>query len=149
MNALKKKSQSGNALIEFALGWSVLWLIFSGVFEFGYSFYIYNVLQTQVANAAELGSKMQYDISNASSFAAPLQNMVLYSDETAGDTPCVPRLTSSNVNVTVNTDAQSVPHDITINIQNYTINSIFASFTPSNKPRATVKFMGQVICSSC
>jgi Flp pilus assembly protein TadG len=146
---MKRKAQRGNALIEFAIGWSVLWLIFAGVFQFGYSFYIYNVLQTQVANAAELGSFKQYDVSTPSNFTTTLQNMVLYSDETAGTTPCVPGLAAANVNVNVTTDSTGTPHDVTVSIQNYTISAIFASFTPTNKPRATVKYMGDTICSAC
>lgn len=149
MNVKRKKTQRGNALIEFAIGWSVLWLIFAGIYQFGYSFYIYNVLQTQVANAAELGSVLPYDTSNPSAFTTTLQNMVLYSDETAGNSPCVPGLTAANVNVNAKTDAKGTPSDVTVNIQNYTISAIFASFTPVNKPRATVKYLGDVICSGC
>lgn len=152
MKARRGKPQRGNVLIEFALGWSVLWLLFGGLYQFGYSFFVYNQLQTAVANAAELGSKLDYDISdtgNPTRFQQTLQNMVVYGDETAGTTPIVPGLTTSNVNVLVTLDAQSIPRDITITISNYTYSAIFASFTPLNKPRATTKYFGEVICSTC
>ena len=149
MKPLRTRRERGNALIEFAIGWSVLWLLFAGVWQFGYSFYVYNTLMTSVAGAAELGSKMDYDTGNPTNFSTALQNMVVYGDETAGTTPIVPGLTTSNVNVAVTLDAQSMPRDVTITIQNYTINAIFQSFTPTNKPRATTKFFGQVSCSTC
>lgn len=149
MNTAHKKRERGNAILEFALGWSVLWFIFAGVWQFGYSFYIYNTLMTAVSGAAELGSKMDYDTANPGNFTTALQNMVLYGDETAGTNPIVPGLTASNVNVAVTLDAQSMPRDITITIQNYTINAIFQSFTPTNKPRATTKYFGQISCSTC
>ena len=61
MKTIKNKSERGNALLEFALGWSILWALFAGIYQFGYSFYVYNTVLTSVANAAELGSKMTYD----------------------------------------------------------------------------------------
>jgi len=149
MNTPARKRERGNALVEFAIGWSVLWLLFAGIWEFGYSFYVYNALLTAVSGAAELGAKMDYDTGNPTAFTTALQNMVVYGDETAGNTPIVPGLSTSNVNVSVTLDAQSIPRDVTVNIQNYTINSIFQSFTPANKPRATTKFYGQISCSTC
>jgi len=146
------KRERGSAVLEFALGWSVLWLIFGGLYGFGYIFYAYNVLQTAVANAAELGSKMDYDIGDTSSptrFQQALQNMVVYGDETAGNSPILPGLTTANVNVSVTLDAGSMPRDITITITNYSINAIFRSFTPNNKPRATTKYFGEITCSTC
>ena len=136
-------------MLEFAVGFSVLWLLFSGVYEFGYSFYVYNVLLTSVANAVELGAKMNYDIGNTAAYQTTLKNMVVYGDETAGSKPLVPGLATSNVNVTVAQNASSIPTDVTITISNYTINSIFQSFTPTNKPRATAKFYGAIVCSTC
>lgn len=152
MKKSMSKRERGSAVIEFALGWTILWLIFSGLFQFGYSFYVYNVLQTAVANAAELGSRIEYDTADTGSptnFQKTLRNMVVYSDETAGTTPIVPGLTTSNVNVVVTLDAQSIPRDVTVSISNYTISAIFSSFTPVNKPRATTKYIGEVICSTC
>ena len=150
MSSSRRTSQRGNALVEFAIGWSVLWLMFSGVYEFGYSFYIYNVLMTSVANAAELGSKIQYDLGDSgAAYTTKLKNMVLYGDETAGTHTLVPGLTAANINVAVNTDAQGIPHDLTITIHDYTINSIFQSITPINKPRATTKYFGEIVCSTC
>jgi len=152
MNAERKKRQRGNALLEFAIGWSVLWAVFAGVWQFGYSFYVYNVLQTAVADAAELGAKMDYDTGdtgNPTLFQQKLQNMVVYGDETAGTTPVVSGLTTSNVNVAVTLDAQSMPRFVTVSITNYTISAIFGSITPNNKPRVTTKYYGNIVCSTC
>jgi len=145
----RKRSQLGNAVLEFALGWSVLWALFAGLYQFGYSFYVYNRLQTAVADAAELGAKMTYDTANPSAFSTALQNMVLYGDETAGTTPLVPGLTTNNVNVSVTLDAQSMPRDVTVSITGYTISAIFQSFTPTNKPRVSTKYYGTITCSTC
>jgi Flp pilus assembly protein TadG len=144
-----RRKQRGNALLEFAIGWSVLWLLFSGVYDFGYSFYVYNRLLTAVSDAAALGSRISYDTANPGGFTATLQNMVLYGTETAGTSPILSGLTESNVSVSVTLDGNSIPRDVTVSISNYSINSLFQAITLTGKPRATVKYFGQLACSTC
>lgn len=148
MKTIKNKSERGNALLEFALGWSILWALFAGIYQFGYSFYVYNTVLTSVANAAELGSKMTYDTASPTTYSDALKNMVVYGSTTAGATPIVRGLATSNVTVTVNL-AGTIPSDVTITINNYTIDAVFTTFTFNGKPRATTVFMGQVSCSTC
>jgi Flp pilus assembly protein TadG len=148
MRTTKNKSERGNALLEFALGWSILWALFAGIYQFGYSFYVYNTVLTSVANAAELGSKMTYDTASPTTYSDALKNMVVYGSTTAGTTPIVRGLATSNVTVTVNL-AGTIPSDVTITINNYTIDAVFTTFTFNGKPRATTVFMGQVSCSTC
>lgn len=148
MKINKKKSERGNALLEFALGWSILWALFAGVYQFGYSFYVYNTVLNSVANAAELRSKMTYDTASPSTYTTALQNMVVYGSTSAGTTPVVRGLATSNVTVNVNL-AGTIPTDLTITINNYTIDAVFTTFTFNGKPRATAVFMGQVACSTC
>jgi len=144
----KNKSERGTATLEFALGWALLWALFAGVYQFGYSFYVYNVVMTSVANAAELGSKMTYDTGNTSQFTTAVTNMVVYGDTTAGSKPLVPGLSTSNVTVSVNAK-DSMPTDITISITNFTIDAFFAKFTFNGKPRATTVYLGHIVCSTC
>ena len=148
MKMIKNKSERGNALLEFALGWSILWALFAGIYQFGYSFYVYNTVLTSVANAAEMGSKMTYDTASPTTYSNALKNMVVYGSTTAGTTPIVRGLATSNVTVTVNL-AGTIPSDVTITINNYTIDVVFTTFTFNGKPRATAVFMGQVSCSTC
>jgi len=135
-------------MLEFAIGWALLWALFVGVYQFGYSFYVYNVVMTSVANAAELGSKMTYDTSNPAQFSTALKNMVVYGDTTAATNPLVPGLSTSNVNVSINPE-DSMPTDITITINNFTIDAFFTKFTFNGKPRATTIYMGHIACSTC
>jgi len=148
MKTITKKSERGNALLEFALGWSILWALFAGIYQFGYSFYVYNTVLTSVADAAELGSKMTYDTANTSAFTTALQNMVVYGNTTAGTSPIAPGLSTSNVTVAVNPQG-NMPTDITITINSFTINALFTNFTFNGKPRATAVYMGQITCSTC
>lgn len=148
MKLLPRKSERGNAVLEFALGWSVLWMMFSGVYQVGYAFYAYNVLMTSVANAAQLGARLGYDTASPSAYTTALKNMVVYGDTAAGTTPVLPNLTTANVSVTMS-PAVGTPQDVTVTISSYTINGFFTSYTLNNKPRATMLYYGQISCSTC
>src|SRR5215472_12274005 len=99
---VRNKKESGSAILEFALGFSVLWALFAGIYQFGYSFYVYNSLQTAVEDAAELGSKLTYDTANPDQYTTAVKNMVVYGSTVAGTNPIVPGLAISNVSVTPN-----------------------------------------------
>ena|SRR5579872_500728 len=144
----RRRTQGGNAIIEFAICWFVLWMSFSGIYEFGEAFYIYNRLETAVGSAAELGAKLGYDTGNPSTYTTALQNMVLYGDETAGTSTIVPGINASNVSVSVTLDTNGIPRDVTVSVVNYTLNALFGSFTLA-KPRASAVYYGQVSCSTC
>ncbi len=114
---------------------------------------------TSAANAAELGSKLSYDVANPAAYSTSLQNLVVYGTTTAGTNPIVPNLSTSNVGVAVNpttgpscnagSGTTPCPQDITITINSYTINAIFTNFALNGKPRVTVAYTGQVTCSTC
>jgi Flp pilus assembly protein TadG len=149
MKGLRKTSERGNAMLEFAVAWSILWAMFAGVYEIGYAYYVYNVLMTSVANPAEFGSKLGYDTASPASYITALKNMVVYGDETAGTKPLVPNLTSSNVNVNVSLDMAGMPRDVTVTVTGYSTTALFTSYALNNKPRATTLYFGQISCSTC
>ena len=148
MRRQRNKSQKGTAILEFAISWSVLIALLTGVYQFGYTFYIYNQLMTSVSNAAELGSKMDYDTQQTSNYSDKLKNMVVYGDTTAQTNPIVRGLATSNVNVNV-TLVNSIPQDLTITITGYSVDAVFTTFTFTGKPRATVAYLGHVVCPGC
>lgn len=145
-NRLKK--QGGNTIVEFALGIGLLWLLFAGVYQFGYSFYVYNRLQLNVSNAAMYASMTTYDASYPNNFTNTIKNLVVYGRVEGGQKPIVPGLTANNVEIITNPIA-GLPTVVTIRIRNYQIASIFAKYMLQDKPRVTTLFIGQVTCSTC
>src|SRR5260370_33307319 len=143
-----KNSERGNALVEFAISFSMLWLVCAGVFQSGYSFYVYNALQTAVSDASLLGAKMNYDTSNPSLFTTSLTNMVVYGDTTVAQNakPIVLGLTTGNVSVSVN-PANAMPTDITVTITNFQVDVIFTTFTFDRNTRAAAAYIGHLPCS--
>jgi hypothetical protein len=141
-------SRRGSALIEFALGWGVLWMLFTGVFQFGYCFYRYNKLMTSTSNAALYAATLTYDVTHPDQYKTKVANMVVYGDPSGGTAPVIPGLTASNVNVNLN-PIGSMPMDITITVQNFNIDVVFKTFSFTDKPRVTTVYMGNILCSGC
>jgi len=140
-----QSSRKGSAIVEFAVGSGLLILAFSGTFEFGYAFYIYDNLQTAVNNGAKYASLRTYD-SNSSTpsacFTTAVQDMVVYGDPTGTNTtPVAPGLAPGNVNVAV-TFSNGVPSQMTVSLSSYTLRAVFANIVLSNKPQVTYPFLG-------
>jgi Flp pilus assembly protein TadG len=139
-----RTDRRGNALVEFALGSGILVAAFAGVFQFGYTFLQYNNLQNAVARGARYASLAPYDSATStpsSTFNTAVQNMVLYGQPTAGTSPVVSGLASSNVNFTV-TFANGIPSVMTVSITGYSIQSLFGTQTLTNKPQTAFAYQG-------
>jgi hypothetical protein len=75
---------------------------------------------TSVANAAQIGSAMDYDTGSPSTLSDQIKNMVVYGDINAGSSnPLVPGIATSNVVVDFNTDSLGIPHDVTVHLTGY------------------------------
>jgi hypothetical protein len=140
--------QAGNAMLEFALAASLLAVIFVGIYQFGYAFYVYNKLHLNVYNAAMFSSMTVYDASDPARFSDTIRNLVLYGTVDAGAKPIVPGLAAANIDITLNPVA-GLPTVVTVQIRNFRIDSVFAKHLLRDKPRVTTLFIGQVTCSAC
>ena len=138
------RNRDGHAMLEFAIGAGVLVAAFTGTFQFGYTFLQYNNLKNAVTRGARYASLVPYDSATttpSAAFQTAVQNMVLYGSPTAGSSPILPGLTTGNVNLTV-TFTNGIPSAMTVSINGYTINSVFATATLTNKPRVTYTYQG-------
>lgn len=147
-----RRNRRGSAMLEFAIGSGVLIAVFTGTFQFGYTFLQYNTIQNAVAQGARYGSLIQYSSTTptpTSAYSTAVKNMVVYGSPTAGTTPLLPGLTTSLVNVTItpgagynNGSGQFTPAAVTVSVSSYTINGFFASQTVTNKPQVTCAYQG-------
>ena len=138
------RCRRGNAMIEFAIGAGVLTSVFAGTFQFGYTFYQYNLLKNAVSDGARYACLRTYDSSTStpsSAFQTAVQNMVVYGDPGGGSSPVAPGLATSNVNLNV-TFTNSVPTAMTVSITGYTIGAVFDTTTLNNKPSVTYAYQG-------
>lgn len=138
------RNRDGNAILEFALGSGILVAAFTGTFQFGYTFLQYNTLENAVARGARSASLLPYDSATttpSAAFKTAVVNMVVYGSPTAGTSSLLPGLTTGNVNLTV-TFTNGVPSAMTVSISGYTINSVFATTTLTNKPQVEYAYQG-------
>lgn len=148
----RRRSQRGNALLEFALAFGIIVPVFLGTFQFGYSFYVYNLLQTQVRDGARYAALRTFRAGDAPSIAAfgtAVRNMVRYSTPDGTETLIVPGLTDSNVVVSivdrngVAADASHVPATVSISINNFAIDAGVKTMTLSHHPNLQFTYAGR------
>lgn len=144
---VKRNRRRGNSIVEFAISLPFLVAVVAGVFQFGYTFFIYNSLRNSVHAGARFASVADYEV-GTSTFENQVKNVVVYGTPApTPDTPIlVPGLTKSEVAVTPNSvDGIGIPRSITVSINGYDIPSIWRQTRLEGKPQATFPYMGQFI----
>lgn len=141
----RARADRGTAILEFALGFTLLWAMLAGVFQFGYPLYIYDALNSAVADGAAFASRADFDASSTSTFTTQVKNMVVFGTPAGGGQALVTRLTPANVSVAWTLDGAGVPQTVTVRIVNYPVYAVFKSFTLANKPACTVRFAGRFL----
>jgi len=140
------RRRRGNVIIEFAVTFPLLLAFLSGMYQFGYAFFVYNQLQSAVRTGARYGSTTDFDGgSGGSNFQGRVRNVVVYGSPTGGSVAHVKGLATSNVNVVWTADGAGIPQTITVSISNFSYYAVFRTFTAPNKPRATFLYLGQFI----
>jgi len=137
--------ERGNALIEFALSFALLFAVFAGVFQFGYAYHVYNSLETAVRGGARYASLLVYDSATAApsgAYLAAVRNMVVYGNPDGTGVPVAPGLTAEKVSV-VMTMNRNVPYEVTVAITGFQISAVVTAFTLNGKPRIRCPFMGR------
>ncbi|HYZ83468.1 MAG TPA: TadE family protein [Bryobacteraceae bacterium] len=142
----KRQNQRGNSLIEFALSATLLVLIFSGAFQFGYACLAYNQIEAAVRSGARYASTIRYDSATSApsaTFANAVKNVVVFGTATpsAGQAPVVPGLSTGHVVVTP-IFVGNVPGSVRVAISGYPLNTIWRTYTLMNKPYAVFPFLG-------
>ena len=140
-----RSGERGNAMIEFAISFALLFPVFAGAYEFGYAFYLYNEMQTAVRAGARYASLRTYDSATetpSQAYLTGVRNMVVYGNPSGGAAPVVPGLAPGNVTVTV-TFISGVPRAVTIGIANYSTSAVVKMLQFNTKPRVTVPYTGR------
>ncbi len=142
--SFSRRSRTGSALLEFGISFALLMSVFTGTFQWGWTFYQYNVIKTAVNAGARYASLRPYDSTSTNPsqcFQNAVQNMVVYGDPSGGTKPVAPGLARSNVNVAA-AFTNGVPSSVTVSISGYSIQSVFASTPLTSKPKVTYVYQG-------
>ena len=139
------RGRKGSAAIEFALSAILMITLCAGVFQFGYTLYVYNQLSASVRAAARYASVAPYTSTSSTPAAAytnAVKNVAVYGSPTVSTgTPTVPGLTTAHVELVVTMNG-GVARQVTIRIVNYTVNAVFGSITFTGKPVMAFAYNG-------
>ena len=146
----RHEAQGGNTLIEFAMSFTILFLVLAGVFQFGYGFYAYNVLVNSVRDAARYGSNYPYSSTTTmpdTTYLTNVQNMVVYGTPSpaSGANPMVAGLTTRNVSVVMTggkTGGLTPPARVTVSIVNFTLDAAITTFSLNGRPNCSFPYTG-------
>jgi hypothetical protein len=131
-------------MIEFAIATGILIPAFVGTFQFGYTFHVYNNLNSAVRGGARYGSMQSYDSGTSTpstAFSTAVKNMVVYGNSAGTGNPVAPGLTTDKVEV-VAVMKGAIPSSITVKVTGYTIDALFRTFTFNGKPSTTFAYTG-------
>jgi hypothetical protein len=139
--------QRGNVILEFAVSLGVMAALFAGAFQFGLTFFRYNLLQTALRNGAQYASMRSYDSDSArpsAEFQQAVANMVVYGETRpgAGSRPLVPGLDPDMIQVEAEF-TRGVPAYVTVQVKSYDIDAVFGVHTFRGKPSVTFPYLGR------
>ncbi len=130
---MRWRTERGSALIEFAGSLILLSVMFSGIFEIGYSFYTYGELVTAVRAGARYAALQPRDSAASPAVAKAVRNLVVYGDPAPADRakPLVPGLTTDHVELVNGPDAS------TVSLRGFALDALFMKVNLDGRPTVT------------
>lgn len=121
---IKKGSESGTAVVEFAIMASLFFLMIIAIVAGGHLFFTHNALVESTRRGARYAATLTKPDSescdNASTTVDPVKNMVLYGTPTEGTTTLVSNLQASNITVCYSGDYGVGQGTVSVKIEDYT-----------------------------
>ena len=151
VSTLRRKREGGNTILEFAISFCLIFWTFSGLTQFGYSFYAYDLLMNSVRNGARYASNYPYSsttLTPDTTFSNNVKNMVVYGTPSPanGASAILTGLKTSNVNVTVSGSGSCgtlcAPSTVTVSITGFTLDVVFSTLTLDGRPTTTFPYTG-------
>ena len=133
VDAMRRRTKRGSALIEFAGSLILLSVMFSGIFEIGYSFYTYGELVTAVRAGARYAALQPRGSAADPAIAKAVRNLVVYGDPAPADRtkPLVPGLTTDQVELVNGPDAS------TVSLHGFQLDALFMKVNLDGRPTVT------------
>ncbi|HUS05671.1 MAG TPA: TadE/TadG family type IV pilus assembly protein [Bryobacteraceae bacterium] len=134
-------------MLEFALASLVIVPCFAGTFQFGYSFYVYNQLESAISNGARYAATRTYrclaGTTDTDKIKTAIRNVVQFGNPDGSGNSQVPQLSNGNIAVTFNYSGTAIPTSITVAINTFTVDAVFKAFTFTGKPTVTFPYLGR------
>ena len=130
----RRRDQTGNTLIEFAVSLLLISTTFTGAFQFGYSLYIYNRLVNAVREGARYASLQPLaSINSDPDLPVAVRKLVVYGDPKPGPDarPAISGLSEKNVQVVAGAKT------VTVVIRSFQIDGPFSTLNLDGRPTVT------------
>jgi Flp pilus assembly protein TadG len=118
-----KKSESGAALVEFALTASLFLMMIIAIVSGSHLFFTHNAMVESTRRGARYAATRCYPnlagCPDSANTVTKVKNMVLYGTEAAGTTTLVHNLQASNITVTYSPDFGVAQGTVSVKIENY------------------------------
>jgi Flp pilus assembly protein TadG len=145
------RSRGGNAMIEFALSAAVLIPLFLGTFQFGYAFYVYNLLCTQTRSAARYASMKTFKCQGSaiSDYKQSVRNIVRFGNADGSGALIEPQLADTELDIQIkdatgaDASATRAPSYVVVTTVNYRLDAVVARFNFNGKPMARFPYVGR------
>ncbi|MBM3755836.1 MAG: pilus assembly protein [Acidobacteria bacterium] len=138
----RQNTQRGNASVEFALSFALLWSVVSGVYQLGHSLYVYNQLSVAMSTAARFAGRDSIG-SVKDGYSNRIKNVAVYGNPEGTGEPMVKGLATSNIDVDIQEDGEGVPRNVTVGVNQFKVDGVFWSTNLVDKPYSTVRYSGR------
>lgn len=130
---MRRRSERGTALVEFAGSLILLATMFAGIFEIGYSFYSYATLVNAVRAGARYAALQSHGTEADLAIAQNVRNIVVYGDPAPASTakPVVPGLRTDSVEWINSSDST------TVSVRGFQLDALFMKVNLDGRPTAT------------
>lgn len=149
MRNARNSRRRGNAFIEFALAAGLLLPVMMGTFQFGYTFYTYNLLQSAVSNGGRYAAYRTYRSASGQTdvnkFRLAVQNMTVYGSPypASNSVAVVKGLKPADIDVLFTLTATQIPTGVTVRVNSYTVDGVFGKYTFTGYPTFTMPYLGR------
>lgn len=144
---MRKKRQSGAAMVELALLLPLLVLLLLGTVHFGLIMYNYTKVDKAVHAGARYAAMRTYSQqgTDAQTYEDSVVNVV-NNGLSSGGSSLLPGVTVTGVSVTFTPAANGVrPRTVTVSVDSLTVNGAIWPLTMTGKPSATFPFLGRYV----
>jgi Flp pilus assembly protein TadG len=137
-------------MVEFALAFVLIFAVLTGIFQYGYGFFVYNTLVNAVRDGARYASNIPYSSTTTTpdnTYQTKVQNMVVYGKPSPGQTdqPILAGLATSNVAITMtpgNPGGLTPPTAVTVSIVGFQVDAVFSKINMNGIPFCIFPYAG-------
>lgn len=145
---MRRRRQSGAAIVELALLLPLLVILLLGTVHFGLVMFYYTRVDKAVHDAARYAAMRTYSDQpgDSSLYLQAVANTAATGLPTGGGAAVAPGFGAGQVLVTVDQPVAGVrPRVVTVTVNGYTIPGAMGLVTLANKPSATFPFLGRYV----